>query len=198
MTIRPTIFIPPLPARRPPRWRGKILGLACLGLAAFAANANDSPGTRRVEAQGVSLTVTPLSPDQKTAFFIARGFTADEIAPYARTCGFSFVFENRERPLLTTHLAKWKAEADGRIVHFLPPSIFDRDWEQQGIDKSARIAFLWVQFPSEQEFARGDWIMGMANLMERPEGKFRIVARFNEGGKIVELPVDDVACAPLD
>jgi hypothetical protein len=40
--------------------------------------------------------------------------------------------------------------------------------------------------------------MGMANLMERPAGRFRIVARFDEGGKTLELPVDNVACAPLD
>ncbi len=201
MTIPPATFIPPLPPPRTPGWRGKILGLACLaclGLAASAASANDSPGTRRIEAQGVSLAVTPLSPGQKTAFFIARGFTAEEIAPYAQTCGFSFAFENRGRPLVKTDLAKWKAEVDGRIVHFLPPMLFDREWEQQGIDTSARIAFLWAQFPSAQDFARGDWIMGMANLMERPEGKFRIVARFYEGGKIVELPIDDLACAPPD
>ena len=179
----------------------KYLLLLITSLSTFSvlgASADEAVGTLRAEAQGVSLTVTPLSHQQKSAFFMARGFTAAEIAPYAQTCGFSFAFENRERSLLTTHLAKWKAEVDGRIVHFLPPTIFDRDWEQQGIDKSARIAFLWAQFPSEQELARGDWIMGMANLMERPQGKFRIVARFTEGGKTFEHSIDNVACTPLD
>lgn len=152
----------------------------------------------RAEVHGVSLTVMPITRSQKTAFFVARGFAAEQIAPYAQACGFSFSLENRERAALRFHMADWTAEADGRVLRFASLDSWERDWDRFGVGQPARIAFRWAQFPPEHEFSRGDWIMGMANLAEPPTAEFRLVARFTEGGKTIELPIDNVACAPLD
>jgi len=167
-------------------------------VAAASAQTDAAANALRAEAHGVSLAVTPLTRSQKTAFFMARGFKEKEIEAYARACGFSFTFENRERAAVALLLATWTAETERELVRFTPLSGWDADWDRLGIAQPARIAFRWAQFPAEHEFARGDWIMGMANLERPPQGKFRIVARFVEGGKTLELPVDGVACAPPD
>ncbi len=172
-----------------------------LSLWAAGVAAEDSENTgrvRQVTAHGASLTSTALKPSQKTAFYLARGFTAEQIAPYAQACGFSFSFENRERPSLNYRLAEWTAELAGQSRHFTPVAHWDARWQEQGVAATARIAFRWAQFAEEQEFARGDWIMGMVQLSAPPGTSFRLVARFHDGGNTLELPMDDVVCAPLE
>jgi hypothetical protein len=178
--------------RRGPLW---LVGLAML-VASPLWGAEPTP--MRADAQGLSLTATPLSTANKTAFLLARGFRAEAIASYAQACGFSFAFENRQRQGLVSRLADWSVEADGRVLRFVLPETWDKEWRRQEINDPARIAVRWAQFPAEQEFAQGDWIMGMANLTERPAGKFRLIARFTEGEKHLELSIDPVVCPPLD
>lgn len=173
--------------------------IAAMGTASLAmAQAGDPGRALSGDAHGVSLTVTPLTRSQGTAFFVARGFSAGQIGAYAQACGFSFTFENRERATLRFRLAEWSAEAGGQVVRFIPIARWEADWDRLGVAGPARIAFRWAQFPDEHEFAHGDWIMGMATLAQRPAGRFRLVARFEDGGRTLELPIDNVACAPLD
>ncbi len=187
------------PAGWPKRPRAFLLaGLFSWLLMPAAGQADEPPAPLSVEAHGLVLKVTPLSAEQKTAFYLARGFTAAEIEPYARACGFSFSLENREQPLLRYRLVNWSIEAEGRVRRFVLPSDWDREWERRGLGASPRIAFRWAQFPAEQEFARGDWIMGMASLLERPAGPLRILARIDLGEQTLELPIDSLFCAPLD
>lgn len=177
-----------------------LLGLWAEGLA--AEEGKDGSQVRQATGHGVSLTVTALKPSQKTAFYLARGFTAEQIAPYAEGCGFSFSFENRERSSLNYRLAEWTAEiaveGAGQVRHFTPLAHWEAHWQRLGVAGTPRIAFRWAQFAEEQEFARGDWIMGMVHLTAAPGTRFRLVARFHDGGKTLELPMDDVPCAPLE
>lgn len=193
------MFFKQLATRESTLWhflgRGKLLILALW--APFITGAAEL-APLSAEAHGVSLSVTPLTRSQGTAFFVARGFAPDQIAAYAHTCGFSFSFENRERTALRFRLADWSAEAGGHVLRFVPSSRWEEEWERLGVTRPARIAFRWAQFPDAHEFARGDWIMGMATLAQRPAGEFRLVARFADGGTTFELPIDNVACAPLD
>lgn len=139
----------------------------------------------------VALTVTAQSHEQATAFYTARGFSTAAIAPYAQACVLSFSFRNAGRTALRFRLADWRA---GNGVHFRALTDWEATWEKGGVPQAARIAFRWAQFPPEQEFAAGDWIMGMAALEQRIAGPFRVTARYSDDKGEHEIVSDAVTC----
>ena len=140
---------------------------------------------------GANLHAKPLSREQLLAFYTARGFSSAAIAPYAQACVLGFNFGNAGTTTLRFRLADWRAE-DG--TRFRPPDDWDSVWAQAGVAQAARIAFRWAQFPPEQEFAAGDWIMGMAALERRIAGPFRVIARYTDDKGEHEITSDAVRC----
>lgn len=153
----------------------------------------------RATQGGVSLTANPLGAEQRTAFYLARGFPAESIRPYAQTCGFSFGLQNSGARTLVTHLSDWRAVgADGKTVLLRLPETWDADWQAAAVSPAARIAFRWAQFQSTNTFEPGDWIMGMASFATPPVAPFRLVALYRhlEGDQTVhEIILDQLACA---
>lgn len=168
------------------RMRGS-LRRACVGAAGALAAVAAGAGTPPPE-----LAVQPLARDQVLAFYGARGFDASALAAYADACVLSFTLRNAGRQTLRHRLADWTA-GDG--VRFRPLAAWDAEWEKRGVPPPARIAFRWAQFPEEQEFAPGDWIMGMAALERRIVGPFRVVARYADEKGEHEIATAAVACA---
>ena len=141
----------------------------------------------------VTLSATPLTQEQVSAFYTARGFSAPAIAPYAQACVLSFEFRNGGRTALRFRIADWQT---GEGIGFRPLADWDAAWEKHGIAAAARTAFRWSQFPPEQEFEAGDWIMGMAALARRPPGQFSLIARYHDHTGHHEILVDKLSCAP--
>ncbi len=140
----------------------------------------------------VTLSATPLSGEQVSAFYIARGFSATDIAPYAQACVLSFEFRNADRATLRFRLAEWQT-GDG--IGLQPLADWDATWDRRGVSIAARTAFRWAQFPAEQEFEAGDWIMGMAALTRRPSGKFSLIARYHDARGPHDAVLDALSCA---
>jgi hypothetical protein len=144
----------------------------------------------------VAVMANPLGKGSRTAFYEARGFTADAIRPYAESCGFSFGMQNGGTRTLTTRLADWHAlGTDGKRIALRSPEAWDAAWEKAGVPQPARIAFRWAQFQSQNVFAPGDWIMGMATLEAAPVGPFRLVARYSDDRGNHEIVLDRLDCA---
>ncbi len=138
----------------------------------------------------------PLTKGSRTAFYEARGFTAAAIRPYAETCGISFAMRNDGAATIAVSLTEWRAiGADGKVVGFILPDSWDEHWRKLGVAQAARIAFRWAQFQSENVFAPGDWIMGMATLEAAPAGPFRLVARYSDDRGNHEIVLDRLDCA---
>ena len=147
--------------------------------------------TATAQAQ-VTLSATSLTQEQVRAFYIARGFSPTAIAPYAQACVLSFEFRNAGPTALQFRLADWQT-AEG--IGFQPLAEWDAAWERHGVSAAARTAFRWSQFPPEQEFEAGDWIMGMAALARRPPGQFSLIARYHDDKGRHEIVVDRLSCA---
>lgn len=139
-----------------------------------------------------ALAVNPLRAEQVVSFYTARGFSAEAIAPYAGACVVSFTFRNESESALRFRLADWAA-SDG--TRFTPLEEWESQWRRRGVAEAARIGFRWAQFPPEQEFAPGDWIMGMAALERRPAGSFRILGRYSDDKGQHEFTSPELACA---
>lgn len=155
------------------------LTLLTLALAAAAAQAE------------VTLAVKPVAADFLAAFYVARGFSAEAAAVYARECVLGFTFKNDGAAALRVDLADWTA---GGGVRLRPREQWEQEWERRGVAKPARIAFRFAQFPPQQEFEPGDWIMGMATLEHRIPGPFRIAARYSDARGHHEFTSNAVTC----
>ena len=163
--------------------------------AAVCHAAEDIEWLHRAAQDGVTLTANPLTAEQRTAFYIARGFSEAAIRPYTQTCGFSFGMRNTGARLVRTVLADWRAiGVDGRRVRLRPPAAWDTDWVLANVSEPARIAFRWAQFQAENTFEVGDWIMGMATLESPLPGSFRLIAHYHDEKGTHEIVLDKLAC----
>lgn len=172
--------------------------LACVCCAAIAPALAQTAAVWNAARGGVTVKVTALTKDSARAFYLARGFSADAIAPYAEACGFSFEFRNAGKSALRMNLTDWGAAGKAGSARFVLPDEWDAEWARRGAAEPARIAFRWAQFPAEQEFEPGDWIMGMAALERRIAGPFRLTLRFSEKNRQHEIAIDNVTCALPD
>jgi hypothetical protein len=152
---------------------------------------------RHVVRQGeVTLAANPLTAAARTAFYAARGFTAEMIQPYAQACGLSFGMQNHGASTVSTRLADWQAAgADGKRIALRLPEVWEVQWEQAGVPQAARIAFKWAQFQAENTFEPGDWIMGMATLASKPPAPFRLIAHYRDHKGNHEIVLDSLECA---
>lgn len=157
---------------------------------------DDIAWNHRATQGAVTLTANPLSTESRTAFYSARGFTAETIRPYARVCGLSFGMQNHGTATLVTRLAEWHAiGADGKRISLRLPDAWDTQWEKAGVPQHAQIAFKWAQFQAENSFEPGDWIMGMATLENVPIPPFRIIARYHDNKGKHEIILEKLECS---
>ncbi|MFA6312918.1 MAG: hypothetical protein WCV99_07600 [Sterolibacterium sp.] len=164
--------------------------------AAAAHAAGDIEWRYRAANGAVSLAANPLTPAQRIAFYLARGFSATAIRPYADACGFSFSMQNGGAGTLSTRLADWRAIGmDSRAVRLRLPAEWDLQWDKAQVPEAARIAFRWAQFQTENTFEAGDWIMGMATLESPLQGGFRLIARYQDDKGQHEVTLNQLFCA---
>ncbi len=164
----------------------------------FAVNAAAQDGMEMlylVRQGEVALGVNPLTVSARKAFYEARGFMAPAIRPYAEACGFSFGMQNATDRTIRASLSDWHAiGADGARITFTLPETWDAQWEKAGIPSTARIAFKWAQFQTNNVFEPGDWIMGMATLGSAPKPPFRLIAHYHDNKGKHELVLDKLEC----
>ncbi len=167
--------------------------------AGFLAHAQEGDLTWRYLASqdAVTLKGNPLTRASRTAFYEGRGFAADTIRPYAQACGFSFGMRNDSLVTISTRLTEWHAiGADGQRIALRPPEAWDADWQRAGVSSSARLAFRWAQFQTENVFEPGDWIMGMAAFETPPVPPFRLIAHYHDHQGDHDLVLDALNCLP--
>ncbi|CRI67206.1 conserved exported hypothetical protein [Thiocapsa sp. KS1] len=151
--------------------------------------------TFEIQAHGVSLSLTQLLPDQVRAFYVARGFDLDDADVFAGACVYMTVLRNDTTPgTLDFRLSDWEVQHNEE-VHPLPPlDDWLAQWTARGVPDSARLAFRWAQFPSEQSYAPGEWNQGMLATGLPPGSRFDLIARWMIADQTYEGRLDDVRC----
>jgi hypothetical protein len=149
--------------------------------------------------RGVVLSAAHITPAQAHAFYRARGFEPDAAAHYAAACVFQIVLRNDAAGgTLTNRLADWRIGTGAAEQRFVPLESWEREWARRGVAEPARIAFRWAQFPAEQQFEPGDWIMGMAALAPRPAGSFDLIYEWSIDGVSRRGTLPGLRCADAD
>jgi hypothetical protein len=147
---------------------------------------------------GATLGASRITPDQARAFYRARGFDPDAASHYAAACVFQFVLRNDAGGTLRYRLSDWRVGPGGHRQSFVPLESWEQEWMRRGVSEPARIAFRWAQFPAEQQFEPGDWIMGMAALAPRPAGSFDLDYEWSIDGVSHRGALSGLRCADAD
>lgn len=184
--------------------RSLALAALCISGAADAENetkhsADPQTGieTWEIEGQHVRLSLTQVTPDQVRAFYLARGFSREDVERIASVCVFETVFRNVSSPdAISFDLSDWRIVAGKRIEPLKLEKQWQEEWEAHKVPPASRIAFRYALYPTSQSFEPGDWNQGMTTF-DLPLGStFDLVFKWkSSGGKQYEATLRGVQCA---
>ncbi len=145
--------------------------------------------------QGVSIELVQRLPDQTRAFFLGRGFSAEDADRIGRACVFQTIFRNGGAQAVEYDLGDWSLGHGSERSALRTREVWDREWESQGIDQPARIAFRWSLLPTVQRFEPGDYNWGMTSFGLPPGARFDLSLVMEIGGERVTGEIPAVVCA---
>lgn len=148
----------------------------------------------------MSLRLVQRLPDQTRAFFMARGFDADETEIIARTCVFQTVFKNTshesEPSALRYDLREWRVRRNGETGGLKTREDWARVWEGTDTSRAARIALEWALLPTRQSYEAGDYNWGMS-MVDVPAGEnIDLTVVWRQHGREHRATIEDLQCAP--
>jgi len=153
--------------------------------------------TWELHDQGVGFMLVQITPDQTRGFFLARGFSLEEVNYYVSYCVFMTIVRNEAIPeSITYNLANWRFYRRSK-----PPGKLKlkedwlKEWRQRKIAEPALIAFDWSQHPTTQSFEVGDWNQGMTTYAMPLGSVFNLKFQWNINGVIHESMLKDIQCA---
>jgi len=160
-------------------------------------NADTGAVTWETHANGVTFSLTQILPNQARAFYVNRGFTLQQIEPFATSCIYMTVLRNdKAADIIHFTLQDWSIVTDG---HSQPPINTDtwvKQLKKNGATNPALIAFHWAQFPSEQSYEPGgDWNQGMMTTGLPAGNIFDVIARWDMNNKQFKGVLHNVRCA---
>jgi len=149
---------------------------------------------------GMSLRLVQRLPDQSRAFFLARGFSRDDVELIAGSCVFQTVFKNlstADAPAaLEYDLRDWVVHAGAQTRGMKTREDWAETWARRGVPQSARIAFEWALYPTRQVYNAGDYNWGMSFFDLAPGDAFDLVIHWNQGGERRTATLEGMRCAP--
>jgi hypothetical protein len=176
-----------------------IFSTICFAEVPQSSDVDSSTGasTWRIKNQGVYFSLTEILPDQARAFYVNRGFTLEQIEPFATSCVYMAVLRNDNAPGTIHFISnQWTVLVDGKKHPLTSVDDWIKKLAYKNSKQSALIAFRWAQFPVEQEYEPGgDWNQGMLSVGLAPGSQFDIVARWDIEGKVYESRLEGVTCA---
>jgi len=151
----------------------------------------------QTQVDGVHFSLTQILPDQARAFYVNRGFSLQQIEPYASSCVYMTVLRNDSAPGDIHFVSNnWRVLVKNKRHKLMPVSQWVKQLSSTGAKKSAVIAFRWAQFPPEQEYKPGgDWNQGMLSIGLPAGHTFDVIAKWDIAGKEYQAKLTGVECA---
>ncbi len=163
----------------------------------LSRNADTGAKTWAISDAGVHFSLTQILPDQLNAFYVNRGFTLDQIAPFTSSCVFMTVLRNDAAPGVIHFVrSNWQVIVNGKPHRFKTVAEWLDFYREKKIAKPALLAFQWAQFPPEQEYQPGgDWNQGMLAVGLGAGQSFDITAHWDVNGQAESATLKGVECA---
>ncbi len=183
---------------------GGLLAAGGASLHAQESSARKPPSdvVHRLERDGLSLEMAPLSFEQVTGFFVGRGLSKEDAELAARRgCFFRLAIGNTftapADPSVRIALGAWRVvgidTATGKLGL---REDWDRFWRGRGLAEVPSVAFHWALFPSEQVFAPTDHNWGFLSFMLAPGTAFALDIAWQTGNQPHRARVNNMGCAP--
>ncbi len=144
----------------------------------------------------LELRLQQLTLDQTRAFYLGRGFDAAETERIAHGCVFQTVVRNTGASgNIVLDLTRWRLETTGGSRPIKLKREWDREFEARGIPPSARIAFRWATFPTEQQFDPSDYNWGMTTFGLPPGSRFDLSLQWRVDEQPRQALIESMICA---
>lgn len=170
-------------------------------LAASAEGVVAETGLRYWEWQDehVLFRLTQRLPDQTRAFFLARGFNADDADFIARQCVFQSMFRNNspQDGDITIDLQDWRVITEQGESRLLTRETWQQQKQLRDAPSAAKIALEWSLLPTRQSYQANDYNWGMSSYGLPPGGIFDLEFSWVHEGRRVLHRLKEVEC-PAD
>jgi len=144
----------------------------------------------------LELRLQQLTLDQTRAFYLGRGFDAAAAERIAHGCVFQTVARNiGAAGSVALDLAHWRLETAGGPRPIKLKHEWDQEFEAGGTPPSARIAFRWATFPTEQSFDPSDYNWGMTTFGLPPGSSFDLSLQWRVDGHPQQALIKSMSCA---
>lgn len=149
--------------------------------------------------RGMSVRLVQRLPDQTRGFFLARGFSRDDVELIAGSCVFQTIFRNTSQTAtpsaLEYDLRDWVVRAGSGSQGMRTREDWAAIWLERGIAKTPRIAFEWALFPTRQVYNPGDYNWGMSIFGLPPDSRFDLTLVWRQFGERRTAVIPGVHCA---
>jgi len=154
-----------------------------------------SPVWEKVK-NGITFSLKQIPVAQVSAFYIGRGFSSQQIKPYANSCVYRAIMRN-DKAADKIHFIRnnWLIKTQESTQNITKNMHWLELFKQKGVKPSALIAFRLAQLPEEQEYQpNGDWNQGMLSVNLAVGSKFDIIIRWDMKGKPYEFTLQGISC----
>lgn len=161
-----------------------------------------APGERReVREHGLTVSLTPRTPDQLYAFYLARGFPEDSLREITRRCFLTIGLRNERNDIVWLEPGQWQfIDSHGRKHTRIARNQWNALWDRLGLAPAQRATFGWTQLPERRDLHPGEPVGGNISL-NPPDSPFTLEARFATGadkrGPELRLRFEKLSC-PTD
>ncbi len=154
----------------------------------------------RLERDGLKLEMQALGHDAVQAFFIGRGFSAQNARMIAHEgCFFRSAIGNGQKTAgdkeITIDLRRWRLTGKGGRGGLRVREDWQKIWVERGVAEDARTAFYWALFPTRQSYGPTDYNWGMLSFGLTPGTEFDLKLRWRFGAKEQLVTLKGLQCA---
>lgn len=150
-----------------------------------------------VENKDLLMVLRPLTPEQITAFYEARGFPKAALERLRKVCFVTAHIKNRSKRVIWLETANWKLTVDGEPVQPVSKQQWTKWWDDINLPDANRSTFGWTQLPQVRDL-QPDEPVGGNILLAGDVTQFDLLARFYTGldkrGGMLEIQFRDIKC----
>jgi len=144
------------------------------------------------------LKLTQRTPDQTRAFFMARGFTAEQANLIATNCAFQSMMKNTgSNSVIALDLNQWTVKHNNQQYSLRTREVWKPVWKKQKADPAAQIAFEWALLPTHQTYNTDDYNWGLSSYGLPPGSLFDLGFNWQRNGKTLHGQIKNIQC-PAD
>ncbi len=153
----------------------------------------------KIDDGNFELELAQLLPDQTRAFFLARGFSKQIANTIATSCIMQTIGRNSAEKEISASidvdLKRWRMLHNGAESPVKLKEQWDSEWSAGEVIDAARLAFRWATFPTQQNFAHGDYGWGMTSFGLVPGERFDLKVVWSAAGVQKEAWIRGIQCA---